>query len=185
MAPDEPAGPEPSPTTATSVVVGRVRWFGETLRCPECAAAVSRWTLFLAHPSDVAIAQCPGEHRVQHPLFYPAIVRAVIEWSTRPPGQRPGTAAQQFDSRVLRNWQPHYRDDTGAVVVYRDWTQPGAAAVDWSRWPDILAGQQRHEEIQSWLGTASDTDTSATWLLRWGSTDPDVRHIALSPDTST
>lgn len=169
-----------------TVVVGRVRWNGQALQCPDCGVPADRWSLSVDEPAGaaggVAVATCVQGHGGEHPLLYPAIVYAAAEWTRRPADERPDGPHQQ--TGALRGWVPHWvdwtTDDEGRrAPVYRDWTEPGAELVDWSRWPEISAGQKLVEDVRDWSSQAMSPDLSVSWLLAWGTTDPDVRHIEL------
>lgn len=156
--------------TAGSVTTGRLVWNGRPVRCPECGLD-ELWTLRLEREGDseLALGVCTNGHSVQHPLIYPELVHTASGF------HRDGRLTASAQAPELQSWTPHWRDGDG---TYRDWNQPGP--IDWpTQWPDVVVAHERLDEIAEVVRTHSDMDTSAGWMLAFGTTEPDLRHIEL------
>lgn len=158
--------------TITSVRTGPLIWMNKPVTCRDCGAN-DRWNLVIGQPvgpaSELTWMVCSADHRVQHPLVYPALVRRLKEWAD-------GPAEAKLD---LRDWYPHWPtqpDEQEQAVVYRHWDDYSPPGWD-TDWPEIAAGRRTLDALTVWLKETQDTDMSLVWMCSWGPNDPDRRTI--------
>lgn len=88
---------------------------------------------------------------------------------TRSPGEHWGAIDQK-----LAHWNPHWVDGR----VYRDWKHPGP--IDWAEaWPELVEREKQLEKIFEWAENSRYSDEAGIWVLTWGTTDPDRKHVEL------
>lgn len=165
---------------------GQLTWSGYVMRCPKCGSD-REWSLVIEQPQDatgeLAWAMCPADHRFWHPLVYPDIVRGLakrMEAESDLERHRRGTEdlGEWRPTISTVPWTPHWEDwsteEDGRRPVYRSWLVSGP--VRWYEdWAELVSAHKAalHLEIAEWART-TETDSSAEWMLRWGTTDPEI-----------
>ncbi|WP_285509909.1 hypothetical protein [Actinokineospora sp. NBRC 105648] len=145
---------------AEQVIVSELVWIDQVIVCPECGCG--GWRLLVDGLSAWAFC-LDQEHRVEHPLVYPDLVRLVL---AHPPGTRLG-------STELRQWGPHELTAGGGAAWSPD--HPG-----WVEWPQLAGGRARHQAVTEWALASYATDRVGAWIDQWGTTEPDRLQIVVS-----
>jgi hypothetical protein len=160
-----------------SVATGQIRWYGYLLGCRECDST-DQWTLSVEHSAgndgEVSWLGCGNGHRVRHPLIYPEVVHRVIGWATSPDPDQHGSPSNQ----KLCDWLPHWTTPEPAAPAYRDWTEPGPVKWD-QEWPELIEAYKIIDKINDWQQNMPYADELWAWQDRWGTTEPDVRHVEI------